>query len=101
MSTIIIIGTGKRAWDWTKTKARGLWKSWTARANAAIATVTGAALSIPFVGELWAMGIGGLSQALQSNIGLLLPALDARTAAVTAFAVSLAAVILRGRTAGK
>lgn len=101
MSTIIIIGTGKRAWYWTRRKAAGLAKSATATVNAAIAAVTGAALSIPFVGELWAMGIVGLSQALQSNIGLLLPALDARTAAITAFAVSLSAVILRGRTAGK
>ena len=101
MSTIIIIGSLRRAWDWSKRKAVGLANSATATVNATIAAVTGAALSIPFVGELWAMGLSGLSQALQSNIGLLLPALDARTAAVTAFVVSLAAVILRGRTAGK
>jgi hypothetical protein len=101
MSTIIIIGKAKQARQWAATKARGLWKSWTARANAVIAAVTGAALSIPFVGELWAMGLSGLSQALQSNIGLLLPALEPKTAAVTAFTVSVAAVILRGRTAGK
>lgn len=105
MSTPIIIGGGEtkaqRAIAWTKAKTRGLWKSWTARVNAILAAVTGAALSVPFVGELWAMGIGGLSQAVNSNIGLLLPALHPKTAAITAFVVSLSALILRGRTAGK
>ena len=80
---------------------RGLWKSWTARVNAIVAAAAAAALSIPGIGDLWALGLSGLVSAVNTHIGLLLPALDPKTAAVTAFSVAMSAVILRARTAAR
>jgi len=85
---IIIISPPKKAARWVASKAKGLWKSWTARFNAALASVSAFVLAIP-----------GALEYVQSHAVQLLPWLDAKSAVFAGALVGLVSIILRARTA--
>ena len=85
---LIVISGPKKALKWAGDKAKGLWKSWTARFNAALASVSAFVLAIP-----------GALEYVQSHAVQLLPWLDAKSAVFAGAVVGLASIILRARTA--
>lgn len=85
---IIIISGPKKVAAAVASKAKGLWKSWTARFNALLASVSAFVLAIP-----------GALEYVQSHAVQLLPWLDAKTAIFVGVLVGLLNIILRARTA--
>ena len=85
---IIVISGPKKVAKWVADKSRGLWKSWTARFNALLASASAFVLAIP-----------GALEYVQSHAVQLLPWLDAKTAIFVGVLVGLLNIVLRARTA--
>jgi hypothetical protein len=85
---IIIISPPKKLAAAVSAKAKGLWKSWTARFNALLASASAFVLAIP-----------GALEYVQTHAVQLLPWLDAKSAIFVGVAVGLLNIILRARTA--
>jgi hypothetical protein len=95
---LIIITGPKKVAKWVVGKARGLCRSATAVFHALWATFCGFLLQLPGGIEWLQLNIIWLVKTINDHLGLLVPALDARTAAWLGFSFGVLTILLRGRS---